>query len=289
MGDTAVRQAHENSKNTFYATKRLIGRDFEDPEVAKEMEKVSYKIVRGPNGEAWVESWGNMYSPTQIASWVLADLKEGAQEMLDQKIDRVVLSVPAGFTNVQRQEMVTAGKMAGLTVERLINQSTAAALAYGMSNNDGQIAVVDIGGGTFEAAIVKMDDGVTEVKAIASDTFLGGEDFDNVLVKYLNTKLIASGVKIPYDVAVQQLKDTAENAKMGLDEANATNVRCYPHPEDLDYKVLTFVCRDFLNNFAGVHCNNETVRGAYRTFISPHKGEVRGMHAKCEGAPERPN
>jgi molecular chaperone DnaK len=186
VGAPAKRQAVTNPENTFYATKRLIGRRFEDPEVKKEMQSVSFKIVRASNGDAWVESNGKMYSPSQIGAFTLTKMKETAESYLGSQVKNAVITVPAYFNDSQRQATKDAGQIAGLNVLRVINEPTAAALAYGLENKkDLLVAVYDLGGGTFDISILEMQSGVFEVRSTNGDTFLGGEDFDNAILKHL--------------------------------------------------------------------------------------------------------
>ncbi len=186
VGAPAKRQAVTNPENTFYATKRLIGRRFEDPEVKKEMQSVSYKIVKASNGDAWVESMGKVYSPSQIGAFVLTKMKETAEAYLSTPVKNAVITVPAYFNDSQRQATKDAGQIAGLNVLRVINEPTAAALAFGLDNKkDLLVAVYDLGGGTFDISILEMQAGVFEVRSTNGDTFLGGEDFDNAILKHL--------------------------------------------------------------------------------------------------------
>src|SRR5271168_308871 len=186
VGLPAKRQAVTNPTNTFFAIKRLIGRQFDDPVVAKDKGMVPYEIVKGPNGDAWVRAHGKDYSPQQISAFILQKMKEAAEAHLGEKVEKAVITVPAYFNDAQRQATKDAGKIAGLDVLRIINEPTAAALAYGLEKNDGKkIAVYDLGGGTFDISILEIGDGVFEVKATNGDTFLGGEDFDLRVVDYL--------------------------------------------------------------------------------------------------------
>src|SRR3569833_193122 len=186
VGQPAKRQAVTNPSNTFFAIKRLIGRNFDDPVVAKDKGMVPYEIVKGPNGDAWVRAFGKDYSPQQISAFFLSKIKDVAEAFLGEKVEKVVITVPAYFNDAQRQATKDAGKIAGLEVLLIINEPTAAALAYGLEKNEGRkIAVYDLGGGTFDVSILEIGDGVFEVKATNGDTFLGGEDFDLRLVDYL--------------------------------------------------------------------------------------------------------
>ncbi|XP_015590493.1 heat shock 70 kDa protein cognate 5 [Cephus cinctus] len=228
VGMPAKRQAVTNSANTFYATKRLIGRKFDDPEVKKEMKTVSYKIVRASNGDAWVQgSDGKMYSPSQIGAFVLMKMKETAEAYLGQPAKNAVVTVPAYFNDSQRQATKDAGQIAGLNVLRVINEPTAAALAYGMDKTDDKIiAVYDLGGGTFDISVLEIQKGVFEVKSTNGDTFLGGEDFDNALVNYLVKEFKKDqGIDVTKDpMAMQRLKEAAEKAKIELSSSLQTDI-----------------------------------------------------------------
>merc|ERR1712023_164354 len=186
VGQPAKRQAVTNPTNTLYAIKRLIGRSFEDDKVAKEIETAPYSIVKADNGDAWVEVNEKKYAPSQISAYILQKMKETAEKHVGGKVEKAVITVPAYFNDAQRQATKDAGKIAGLEVLRIINEPTAAALAYGLDKKkNGTIAVFDLGGGTFDISILEIDDGVFEVKATNGDTKLGGEDFDEVLVNHL--------------------------------------------------------------------------------------------------------
>ena len=219
VGQPAKRQAVTNPTNTFFAIKRLIGRNFDDPVVAKDKGMVPYDIVKGQTGDAWVRSHGKDYSPQQISAFILQRLKEAAEAHLGEKVEKAVITVPAYFNDAQRQATKDAGKIAGLEVLRIINEPTAAALAYGLEKNDGKkIAVYDLGGGTFDVSILEIGDGVFEVKSTNGDTFLGGEDFDLRLVDYLADEFQKEqGVDLRKDkLALQRLKEEAEKAKKEL-------------------------------------------------------------------------
>ena len=219
VGQPAKRQAVTNPSNTFFAIKRLIGRQFDDPVVAKDKDMVPYEIVKGPNGDAWVRSHGKDYSPQQISAFILQKIKQDAEAHLGETVDRAVITVPAYFNDAQRQATKDAGKIAGLEVLRIINEPTAAALAYGLDKNDGKkIAVYDLGGGTFDISILEIGDGVFEVKATNGDTFLGGEDFDLRVVDYLADEFKKeTSVDLRKDkLALQRLKEEAEKAKKEL-------------------------------------------------------------------------
>nr|QTA73206.1 heat shock cognate protein 70 [Monochamus alternatus] len=228
VGMPAKRQAVTNSANTFYATKRLIGRKFDDPEVKKDMNNVSYKIVKASNGDAWVQgSDGKMYSPSQIGAFVLVKMKETADAYLGTKVKNAVITVPAYFNDSQRQATKDAGQISGLNVLRVINEPTAAALAYGMDKTEDKIiAVYDLGGGTFDISILEIQKGVFEVKSTNGDTFLGGEDFDNVLVNFLVSEFKKEqGIDITKDpMAMQRLKEAAEKAKIELSSSLQTDI-----------------------------------------------------------------
>lgn len=220
VGLPARRQAVTNPANTFYATKRLIGRRYNDPATKKESELVSYKIVPGPNGDAWVEDgYGKKYSPSQVGSFILTKMKETAEGHLGHKVKKAVVTVPAYFDDAQRQATKDAGLIAGLEVERIINEPTAAALAYGMKQDDGKVvAVYDLGGGTFDVSILEISDGVFEVKATNGDTFLGGEDFDIALFQHMVEEFKKKeGIDLKTQpLAHQRLKEEAENVKCEL-------------------------------------------------------------------------
>jgi molecular chaperone DnaK len=228
VGMPAKRQAVTNSANTFYATKRLIGRRFEDNEVKKDMNNVSYKIVKASNGDAWVQgNDGKMYSPSQIGAFVLTKMKETAEAYLNTKVKNAVITVPAYFNDSQRQATKDAGQISGLNVLRVINEPTAAALAYGMDKTEDRIiAVYDLGGGTFDISILEIQKGVFEVKSTNGDTFLGGEDFDNFLVNHLVSEFKKEqGIDVTKDaMAMQRLKEAAEKAKIELSSSLQTDV-----------------------------------------------------------------
>ncbi len=227
VGQPAKRQAVTNPERTFFAVKRLIGRRYEDPMVEKDKDLVPYKIIKGGNGDAWVEADGQKYSPSQISAFTLQKMKETAEAYLGSKVEQAVITVPAYFNDAQRQATKDAGKIAGLEVLRIINEPTAAALAYGLDKKDGQtIAVYDLGGGTFDISILEIGDGVFEVKSTNGDTFLGGEDFDMRLVNYLADEFKKeSGIDLRGDkLALQRLKEGAEKAKIELSSASQTEV-----------------------------------------------------------------
>lgn len=227
VGAAAKRQAVTNPENTLFAIKRLIGRRFDSQEVEKDKKLVPFKIISGDNGDAWVEVKGQKYAPSQISAIVLQKIKEYAEAYLGEKIDKAVITVPAYFNDSQRQATKDAGKIAGLDVLRIINEPTAAALAYGLDKNtSGTIAVYDLGGGTFDISILEIGDGVFEVKSTNGDTFLGGEDFDQRIVNYLADEFKKeSGIDLKNDrLALQRLKEAAEKAKIELSSATQTDV-----------------------------------------------------------------
>src|SRR5574344_422488 len=227
VGFPAKRQAVTNPENTLFAIKRLIGRRFDSPEVSKDKTLVPFKIVDGDNGDAWVEVKGQKYAPSQISAIVLQKIKEYAESYLGEKVEKAVITVPAYFNDSQRQATKDAGKIAGLEVLRIINEPTAAALAYGMDKKaSGTIAVYDLGGGTFDISILEIGDGVFEVKSTNGDTFLGGEDFDQRIVNYLADEFQKeSGIDLRGDrLALQRLKEAAEKAKIELSSTTQTDV-----------------------------------------------------------------
>jgi molecular chaperone DnaK len=228
VGAPAKRQAVTNSKNTFYATKRLIGRRFDDPMTQKDMEIVSYDIVRAPNGDAWVrDKAGKTYSPSQVGAFILGKMKETAEAYLGKRVTEAVITVPAYFNDAQRQATKDAGKIAGLNVRRIINEPTAASLAYGIDKKDGEtIVVYDLGGGTFDVSILHISGGVFEVKATNGDTFLGGEDFDNAIVNFLVAEFKKQeGIDLTKDnLALQRLREASEKAKIELSSTMQTDI-----------------------------------------------------------------
>jgi molecular chaperone DnaK len=227
VGLPAKRQAVTNPENTFFAIKRLIGRRYEDPMVEKDKKLVPYQIVRADNGDAWVQSHGKKYSPSQISAFILQKMKETAESYLGQKVEQAVITVPAYFNDAQRQATKDAGKIAGLEVLRIINEPTAGALAYGLEKKEGKtIAVYDLGGGTFDISILEIGDGVFEVKSTNGDTFLGGEDFDMRIVDYLaNEFKKETGIDLRGDkLALQRLKEAAEKAKIELSSTTQTEI-----------------------------------------------------------------
>jgi molecular chaperone DnaK len=227
VGQPAKRQAVTNAQDTIFASKRLIGRSFEDESVKKDLSKVPYKIVKSDKGEAWIEAKGEKYSPAQISAFVLQKMKETAEKYLGQAVTKAVITVPAYFNDAQRQATKDAGKIAGLEVLRIINEPTAASLAYGLDKKGGQkIAVYDLGGGTFDVSILEIGDGVFEVKSTNGDTFLGGEDFYDEIVNYLiNEFKKDNGIDLRTDkLALQRLKEAAEKAKIELSSATQTEI-----------------------------------------------------------------
>ena len=227
VGQPAKRQAVTNPENTLYAIKRLIGRSFDDPTVQKDIKMVPYNIVKADSGDAWVEASGEKYSPSQISAFILTKLKEDAERYLGEKVEKAVITVPAYFNDSQRQATKDAGKIAGLEVLRIINEPTAAALAYGLDKNEaGVIAVFDLGGGTFDVSVLEVGDGVFEVKSTNGDTFLGGEDFDQAIIDFLADEFKSDqGIDLRGDkMALQRLKEAAEKAKIELSSTTQTEV-----------------------------------------------------------------
>ena len=229
VGQAAKRQAVTNPENTIFAVKRLIGRRFDDPMTRKDVDLVPYQIVKGDNGDAWVESRGRKYAPSQISAFVLQKMKETAENYMGDTVTQAVITVPAYFNDSQRQATKDAGKIAGLEVLRIINEPTAAALAYGLEKKGtGTIAVYDLGGGTFDISVLEIGDGVFEVKSTNGDTFLGGEDFDQRIIDYLADEFRKeSGIDLRQDkLALQRLKEAAEKAKIELSSSRSD--RCQP-------------------------------------------------------------
>jgi molecular chaperone DnaK len=227
VGQSAKRQAVTNPENTLFAIKRLIGRRFEDPMVKKDMGLVPYKIVKAANGDAWVETRGEVYSPSQVSAFILQKMKETAENYLGETVTQAVITVPAYFNDSQRQATKDAGRIAGLEVLRIINEPTAAALAYGLDKKQqGTIAVYDLGGGTFDISVLEIGDGVFEVKSTNGDTFLGGEDFDARIIDYLAAEFQKEqGIDLRKDkLALQRLKEAAEKAKIELSSTKETEV-----------------------------------------------------------------
>merc|ERR1712196_534669 len=227
IGQPAKRQAVTNPENTIFAVKRLIGRNFDDPTVKKDIEAAPFKIVNSEKGDAWIESKNQKYSPSQISAFILQKMKETAEKYLGQAVTKAVITVPAYFNDAQRQATKDAGKIAGLEVLRIINEPTAASLAYGLDKKQNKkIAVYDLGGGTFDVSILELGDGVFEVKSTNGDTFLGGEDFDNAIVDYLISEFRKdNGIDLKSDkLALQRLKEAAEKAKIELSSATQTEI-----------------------------------------------------------------
>ncbi|MEO0501583.1 MAG: molecular chaperone DnaK, partial [Pseudomonadota bacterium] len=227
VGQPAKRQAVTNPDNTLFAIKRLIGRQYDDPMTQKDKDLVPYDIVKGSNGDAWVEVGGDKYSPSQISAFILQKMKDTAEAYLGEDVTQAVITVPAYFNDAQRQATKDAGKIAGLEVLRIINEPTAAALAYGLDKDANKtIAVYDLGGGTFDVSVLELGDGVFEVKSTNGDTFLGGEDFDARIVEFLaETFKKDEGIDLTKDrLALQRLKEAAEKAKIELSSAQSTEV-----------------------------------------------------------------
>ncbi len=227
VGQPAKRQAVTNPENTIFAVKRLIGRNFEDSTVKKDIEAAPFKIINSEKGDAWIEAKGEKYSPSQISAFILQKMKETAEKYLGQEVTKAVITVPAYFNDAQRQATKDAGKIAGLEVLRIINEPTAASLAYGLDKKQNKkIAVYDLGGGTFDVSILELGDGVFEVKSTNGDTFLGGEDFDNTIVEYLIGEFKKdTGIDLKSDkLALQRLKEAAEKAKIELSSAEQTDI-----------------------------------------------------------------
>ncbi|MBU2090421.1 MAG: molecular chaperone DnaK, partial [Alphaproteobacteria bacterium] len=227
VGLPAKRQAVTNPENTLFAIKRLVGRRIDDPLVDKDRGLVPYAIVKGDNGDAWVESRGKKYSPSEISAFILQKMKETAENHLGEKVTQAVITVPAYFNDAQRQATKDAGKIAGLEVLRIINEPTAAALAYGLEKKgNGIVAVYDLGGGTFDVSVLEIGDGVFEVKSTNGDTFLGGEDFDSRVIQYLADEFKKeSGIDLRGDkMALQRLKEAAEKAKIELSSTAETEI-----------------------------------------------------------------
>ncbi len=265
VGLPAKRQAVTNPENTFFAIKRLIGRRWEDPTVAKDQKLVPYQLVKADNGDAWVESHGKKYSPSQISAYILQKMKETAESYLGQTVEQAVITVPAYFNDAQRQATKDAGKIAGLEVLRIINEPTAAALSYGLEKKEGQtIAVYDLGGGTFDVSVLEIGDGVFEVKSTNGDTFLGGEDFDMRIVDYLADEFKKeNGIDLRSDkLALQRLKEAAEKAKIELSSTQQTEIN------------LPFITADAVGSEASDH--------------EAHAGEAREPGRRSDPEDHRP-
>merc|ERR1739841_73897 len=227
IGQPAKRQAVTNPENTIFAVKRLIGRNFDDPSVKKDVETAPFKIVNSDKGDAWIEAKGNKYSPSQISAFTLQKMKETAEKYLGQAVTKAVITTPAYFNDAQRQATKDAGTIAGLEVLRIINEPTAASLAYGLDkNSEEKIAVYDLGGGTFDISILEIGDGVFQVKSTNGDTHLGGDDFDQVIVDWLADEFKSSnGIDLRQDpMALQRLKEAAEKAKCELSTALTSDI-----------------------------------------------------------------
>ena len=219
VGQPARRQAVTNSENTIFAVKRLIGRNFDDKNIQREVKTLPYNIVKADNGDAWVEAKGKKYSPSQISAYILTKMKQTAEKYLGSEVKKAVITVPAYFNDAQRQATKDAGKIAGLEVERIVNEPTAASLAYGLDKKkSGKIAVYDLGGGTFDVSILEIGDSVFEVKSTNGDTALGGEDFDSTITNYLIDEFKKdSGIDLKEDkLALQRIRESAEKAKIEL-------------------------------------------------------------------------
>ncbi|KAK4528073.1 hypothetical protein GAYE_SCF48G6007 [Galdieria yellowstonensis] len=257
VGTPAKRQAITNPENTFFATKRLIGRRFDDPEVQRDVKTMPYKIVRADNGDAWVEAQGKKYSPSQIGAFILQKMKETAESFLGRNVTNAVVTVPAYFNDSQRQATKDAGRIAGLNVLRIINEPTAAALAYGLDRAEGKvIAVYDLGGGTFDVSILEISSGVFEVKATNGDTHLGGEDFDYALLNYLIAEFKREqGIDLSKDrLALQRLREAAEKAKVELSSTMQTDIN------------LPFITADASGP---KHMNMKLTRAKFESLVEP--------------------
>jgi molecular chaperone DnaK len=268
-GQPAKRQAVTNPLNTLFAIKRLIGRRFDDPATKKDKEMVPFEIVASDGGDAWVEAGGEKYSPSQVSAFILQKMKETAEDYLGESVTQAVITVPAYFNDAQRQATKDAGKIAGLEVLRIINEPTAASLAYGLDKNDGQtIAVYDLGGGTFDVSILEIGDGVFEVKSTNGDTFLGGEDFDMALVEHLADEFHKeNGIDLRGDkLALQRLKEAAEKAKIELSSASQTEVN------------LPFITADASGP---KHLNLKLTKAAFESLV---ESLVQRTRAPCEAA-----
>merc|ERR1712023_321551 len=269
VGQPAKRQAVTNPTNTLYAIKRLIGRSFEDDKVVKEIETAPYSIVKADNGDAWVEVNEKKYAPSQISAYVLQKMKETAEKHIGTKVDQAVITVPAYFNDAQRQATKDAGKIAGLEVLRIINEPTAAALAYGLDKKEsGIVAVYDLGGGTFDVSILEVGDGVFEVKSTNGDTFLGGEDFDQRIIDFLADEFKKeNGIDLRSDkLALQRLKEGAEKAKIELSSSVQTDIN------------LPFITAD---QSGPKHLNVKLTRAKYEDLVDDL---VKGSLGPCKSA-----
>jgi molecular chaperone DnaK len=269
VGQSAKRQAVTNPENTLFAIKRLIGRNFSDEIVKRDSGLVPYKISKGDNGDAWVEARGEKYSPSQISAFILQKMKETAESHLGEPVTQAVITVPAYFNDSQRQATKDAGKIAGLEVLRIINEPTAAALAYGLDKKKtGTVAVYDLGGGTFDISILEIGDGVFEVKSTNGDTFLGGEDFDQRIIDFLAEEFKKeNGIDLRNDkLALQRLKEGAEKAKIELSSAVQTDVN------------LPFITAD---QSGPKHLNCKRTRAKYEDLVDDL---VKGSLVPCKAA-----
>jgi len=269
VGTPAKRQAVQNPENTIFAAKRLIGRRFDDPMTKKDMEMVPYQIINGKGGDAWIQVRGEKFSPSQIGAFVLTKMKETAAGYLGRDVKEAVVTVPAYFNDAQRQATKDAGKIAGLNIKRIINEPTAAALAYGAENQEGQtIAVFDLGGGTFDVSVLEISGGVFEVKATNGDTFLGGEDFDNALLEHLiSTFKKESGIDLSGDrLAVQRLREAAEKAKIELSSTVNTDIN------------LPFITADATGP---KHLNMKLSRAQYEEMVDNLIARTKAPCEKC--------
>lgn len=255
IGQAAKRQAVTNPTNTLFAIKRLIGRRFDDPATAEDQKHVPYKIVKGSNGDAWVEVQGKEYSPSQISAMLLRKIKEDAESYLGHKVTDAVITVPAYFNDAQRQATKDAGIIAGLNVQRIVNEPTAAALAYGLEKNkEGIVIVYDLGGGTFDVSVLEISDNVFEVKSTNGNTFLGGEDFDNRLIAHCVSEFKKEqGIDLSKDkLAMQRLKEASEKAKIELSSSISTDIN------------LPFITAD---QNGPKHLNINLTRGKFESMV----------------------
>jgi molecular chaperone DnaK len=269
VGGPAKRQAATNPENTIFAAKRLIGRRYDDAEVQKARKLSPYNIVKADNGDAWVEAQGQKYSPSQIGSFVLSKMRETAESFLGGEVKRAVVTVPAYFNDAQRQATKDAGRIAGLHVERIINEPTAAALAYGVDKADGKvIGVYDLGGGTFDVSILEISGGVFEVKATNGDTMLGGEDFDETLLRYIIQEFKKqSGIDLSGDrLAMQRVREAAEKCKRELDALKMTDIN------------LPFITADASGP---KHLNMKITRSLFESMVQPLLDRSRDPCVKC--------
>merc|ERR1719353_504964 len=269
VGIPAKRQAVTNPENTIFAAKRLIGRRFDDEATQKDMKSLPYKIVKAPNGDAWVEAQGQEYSPSQVGAFTLTKMKETAESFLGSPVPHAVVTVPAYFNDSQRQATKDAGKIAGLDVLRIINEPTAAALAFGMDKKDDQVlAVYDLGGGTFDISILEISGGVFEVKATNGDTSLGGEDIDRVILQFLVGEFKKSqGIDLTQDkLAVQRLREAAETAKIELSSKVQTDVN------------LPFITAD---QTGPKHLNIQISRSKLEQLVDPYIKRTEGPCESC--------